>query len=310
MSLVLVPECRKLFPSSRIEILLRESLTSLFQSGAGLDKVLEFNPKFLKRPLQALRLLLHLRKSRYDLVLVCDTPYKSSFTSLCLSRWTRAKYVVAFNNEESVGFANILVNPEPATPMISNLLRLLSPFGATLPLALPSLKCPFEDLDRASLILEGTMTPVLIFVSSHWRKSFPLSFYLDTAASLIREGHHVVLAFGPGDEKCGNLLIQNWIESSCGLGRILSPQKLPIFAAVAAKCRLFISNDCGPYHIAVAVGIPCVAVFRSAEGCRDFGYHYPPRLISMYSNDPVAARESVLKVSLKILNERADTLKV
>ncbi len=47
MSLVLIPECRRLFPDARVECLMRDSLLPFFKEGAGADEVLEFYPRFL-----------------------------------------------------------------------------------------------------------------------------------------------------------------------------------------------------------------------------------------------------------------------
>jgi hypothetical protein len=52
-------------------------------------------------------------------------------------------------------------------------------------------------------------------------------------------------------------LLSRWV----GQIRLLPDMRLRQLGAVMSQCDLFISNDCGPMHLAVAVGTPTLIVF-------------------------------------------------
>jgi ADP-heptose:LPS heptosyltransferase len=70
-------------------------------------------------------------------------------------------------------------------------------------------------------------------------------------------GADIVLSPGPGDAAL--------MESIAGACKapvvILPPLPLRELAGVLAQCVAFVSNDCGPMHIGVAVGTPTVGIF-------------------------------------------------
>lgn len=301
MALVLVPECRRLFPESRIDLLIRDNLAELFQRGAGVDAVRELCPHVLVHPIAFVRLLRALRRNRYDLAIACDHPFKSSFTTLALTLLTGARWRLGFDNEESRGFLTRSVASVREAPMARNLLNLLSPLGEPSRRVIPRLE-PHPELGGEADRLLGTGTrPVLIFAPAHWRKSWPLDAFIRLARELTRRKQEVVIAFGPGDGRANSAEVRQWLDDAGRRGRILPPQPLPLFAAVLARCRLFISNDCGPYHLAVAVGTPCVAAFLSADNRHYFGYEEAGRLVALHHPDPKEAERQTLQAALHLL---------
>lgn len=286
LSLVLLPECRALFPGARVDLLLRDNVSPLFREGTDTDTLLELHPRFLLWPVATFRLLRDLRMRRYDLVIACDNPHKSSFTTLCLTLWTGARWRVGFENEESRTFLNVTVPRVERQAVVTNLLRLLEPFGGTTRSAVPRWTAN-ERLRREAGAEDGdTVPPVIIFAPDHWRKSWPLERFVTLARAITDRGHRTRMAFGPGDGRAASAAVTAWIAESKGLGGVLAPQPLPIFAATLARCRLFVSNDCGPYHVAVAAGARCVAAFRSRETRGDFGYEEAGKLVALHDDDP------------------------
>jgi len=303
MSLVLIPTCRRLFPKAGVHLLLRDNVSLPFIKGAGADAVLELHPRFLKWPIATWRLLLVLRRNRYDLVVACDNPYKSSFTTICLGLFTGAPWRLGFENEESRPFLNIATIPRRGEKMVANLLGLFAPFGETPIPTLPRLLPIARFSKEADSLLGASSKPILIFIPHHWRKSWPLASFLRIATGLTAHAHRVKLAFGPGDTRNEDPAVQEWLNQSQGCGGILPPQKLDLFTAVIARCRLFISNDCGPYHIAVATGIPCVAAFLSTDALNDFGYERDGHLIAIHHPELKEVELKTLEAALHLLGK-------
>jgi ADP-heptose:LPS heptosyltransferase len=73
-------------------------------------------------------------------------------------------------------------------------------------------------------------------------------------------GVRLVIVGGPEDEALGNLLVTVWGGESlnfAGKSSILQS------AEIIRRCKLFIGNDSGPSHLAVAMGTPVVTIFSS-----------------------------------------------
>jgi ADP-heptose:LPS heptosyltransferase len=71
----------------------------------------------------------------------------------------------------------------------------------------------------------------------------------------------VLFTMGPGEEA----VISNVFKATAH--SYTMPEVLPVrqLAAVIQQLRLFISNDCGPMHIAPAVGTPTIGIFGPGE---------------------------------------------
>lgn len=77
-------------------------------------------------------------------------------------------------------------------------------------------------------------------------------------------GLKIVVVSGPKDIAKAEALIKNMKSQAIDLSGRTSLSQL---AAVLERCALFISNDSGPVHLAVAVGIPVISIFgRNQRG--------------------------------------------
>ncbi len=54
---------------------------------------------------------------------------------------------------------------------------------------------------------------------------------------------------------------------------------LPVLAAAFAECRVLVTNDTGPMHLAAAVGTPVVAIFGSSDPRRTGPLGVPARIL-------------------------------
>jgi ADP-heptose:LPS heptosyltransferase len=100
-------------------------------------------------------------------------------------------------------------------------------------------------------------------------KRWPLERYRDVLRRLI-EDHELVPVFFGGEED-RSIADQMMTDLGCGLnacGRL----SLRGAARALEECQLYLGNDTGTMHLAVAAGIPCVAIFSA----RDYpGKWYP-----------------------------------
>jgi len=96
-------------------------------------------------------------------------------------------------------------------------------------------------------------------------KIWPLVRFAQVADRLAEKyGFKVLAVAGPKDIKLAQDVLKNMQHPTVNLAGKTSVSQL---ASVLKRCRLFISNDSGPVHIASSVGIPVISIFgRNQKG--------------------------------------------
>ncbi|CBV41456.1 glycosyltransferase family 9 protein [Halomonas elongata] len=123
-----------------------------------------------------------------------------------------------------------------------------------------------ERAAAASLAGAGDSTsPVGIFVGGHLDKRFPFSFWQALLGELERRRQPYLVLLGP-EEEAGRARL----EQACGFhGRVVPAVSLRCCAALLANLSRLITPDTGPMHMAVALGVPVVALLN-VDGSRKF----------------------------------------
>jgi heptosyltransferase-3 len=157
---------------------------------------------------------------------------------------------------------------DPQNPLYSaeHKLQLAQPFGNTLPM---DSRLDFflqrEDEEAASQLWDkegwNSRTSVIAFGvhSRRAHKRWPLERFAEVAQRLIRECNAAIaLLAGPGEEDPARRVLILINDSRV---RVLQPDGLATLAACLKRCRLFVGNDGGPKHLAVAMGTPTLTLF-------------------------------------------------
>ncbi len=110
--------------------------------------------------------------------------------------------------------------------------------------------------------------PVVVIMSATWpAKMWPAGNVAELLAALPAVGANPVLVTGPGDE---------WLLAALfgreGEGVIAPRTNLPELAHILSRTELFVGTDCGPRHLAAALGRPTITIF----GPTDPGGWNPP----------------------------------
>ena len=141
--------------------------------------------------------------------------------------------------------------------MFIDLLRVVAPGAENRGLHFPVLP---DELEEAQAVLAAAGVragSLLVGVHPGGRgsKRWPLPRFAEVIRRIqARPERQVVVFHGPGEEA----LIAG-LPSGTGLPAPRLPLRL--FAAAVSRCRLFISGDTGPMHLAAAVGVPTLALF-------------------------------------------------
>jgi lipopolysaccharide heptosyltransferase II len=93
-------------------------------------------------------------------------------------------------------------------------------------------------------------------------KQWPAERFADAAARLAREmDAAVLLTGGPDDRTIVDEAYTRLAAAGVRTLRLIEPSDLVILAGILAQCRLLLTGDTGPMHLAAAVGTPVLAVF-------------------------------------------------
>lgn len=286
---------RAAHPSASIDLLTPPSSAHLLEGAPFIDKVLTFD-KFafdslsgllnLGSLLRTLRFLSRLRLSRYDALAIFH-----HFTG----RWGTIKFAalsIASGAGARAGldngrgqFLNLKV-PDRGFGIMHEAdywLRIAALLGADANGGWQP-HIPFTDAHRvraASLLEEVGMNRATRLVAVHpgagaYSKAriWPAERFAEVARDLI-EGHdaQVIIVGGPDEVEAATTL--EHLVDSPAIHSLAGKTTVHETAALIERCSLFVGNDSGPMHIAVAVGTPVVAVFGPSNK-EAWGPYSPP----------------------------------
>lgn len=110
----------------------------------------------------------------------------------------------------------------------------------------------------------NTDTPLVgIHPGATWPAKRWLPDRFGALAELVRArlNARVIMTAGPGDDQTAAEVLR------ATHAEVTPIRNLPLrqLAAVISQCRVFVSNDAGPMHIAAALGVPTIGVFGPGE---------------------------------------------
>ena len=93
-------------------------------------------------------------------------------------------------------------------------------------------------------------------------KRWPLENYFKVVEDLIETYGVMPIVFGgPAEKLIGQKLVRQWGRGYIAAGDLNVREGVELLK----RCRLYLGNDTGTMHMAVAAGIPCVAIFSSID---------------------------------------------
>ena len=209
-----------------------------------------------------------------------------------VSWWSGAKRRIGFKGEDSREF-NLLFNTERVVPppeavhVVEKNLSLLKPLGIELPHKPEWVMPSYEQeagavrgfLSECGLVREDgsvrdycVMNPGATWVTKRW----PPECFGTVARSLI-EQHNlaVIIPWAGADERKS----AETIAKTAGKGAfVMPPNDLRQLGSLIASSVLFVGNDTGPLHLAVALGVHAVAIFGATDPLRNGPYGHAHRM--------------------------------
>jgi len=292
-ALPVLVELRKRHPRAYIGWALEAAAHGLLEGHPLVDRFHVFPRKAFRRGpgtfLEGLRSLQRfrgeLREARYDTALDLQGLTKSGL----VAKWSRAARRIGFAGQDSRElnclFMNTRIAPgKDAVHVVDRNLRLLRPLGIEPPLvaswALPEYAAEKVEMDRflaeRGLATDrGALRFAVLNPGATWAtKRWPAEEFGALARGLVKEeGLPVVVTWGNEEELRAAEAIAG---GAGGKALVAPPTNLRQLAALLQRAALFVGNDSGPLHLAVALGIPTVAVFGASDPLRNgpYGRHH------------------------------------
>lgn len=266
---------RQNFPEAIIHILTNAgannlvSLASLID-GALIDEIIDY------RPLSRRDLFKELKKNQFDAFIQLPQ-YDAGIFRQIRDMFVAKLLGVSYGLGWEVASTRFLANYQEKLMSFLNerdrLLHLLTKnglktFGMRFPLGITEeiQKKIKEQLCRLNL-RHREKNIGMVVGAKRPQNRWPLAYFQEVVDELVQNGYSVILFGGKEDIELCKQIHGARVYCFCG-------QLTPLETAEMMKyCRLVITNDTGPMHLAYAVGIPVIALFSG----RDYsGKWFPP----------------------------------
>ena len=285
-TLPLIDEIRRRFPLGKLTLLCQPASRELLQDHPSIDEIIVDDKKKLDRGIAGLRRqAAALAAKKFTLAL---TPHKSWRSALMLC-WAGIPIRVGFRQSRGWFLFHRTVSRDGARHDVERNLSLLEAFDIhpeqcqrqiSLPVS-PDLQATV-DLKLVALGLNLNRPIVGIHPGSVWpTKRWSAAGFAQLIADLRSDSNCQTALFGGAED---GAVVQD-VLNRCGRGAIDLAEKISLRELPAAirRCRVFVTNDSGPMHIAVAERVATVAVFCATTPALGF-YPYSQQAIVVQKN--------------------------
>lgn len=273
MSLPALEALRARFPGAEVVLLAKPWVSEIYFYHPAVNRLMVYDPQSRHRGLKGFRKLIEeLRAEAFDTAILFQNAFQAAFIA-----WAaRIPARIGFATEARAGLlTDAVALPPPAQygHQAGYYLQLL--FQAGLidnPQPPDQCRLQIQPAEKnwagkrlQSLGLSGPRFLVGINPGAAFgpAKQWRIERYADLADRLIGALHADVLIFGSSAERpLAERIAHDMRHTPIVLAGETSLREL---MAMLAQCRLVITNDSGPMHLAAALGLPVVAIFGSTD---------------------------------------------
>lgn len=265
MSIPAICGIKKLFPNADIFIYAKSDLAGLWQFIPGIRRVLSIEDG-----------LGPVLKEKFDLVILLTNSFGSVLRMFCTRIPERRGYsrnMRRFLLTQPVHLKNGWKNIH----QIEYFLGLLNELDKSYILkkennTVPQIDIPLDLDGKAEMLLKKyDWEKDALTIGIHATASYgPAKCWLPERFSQLMQElktHYDswILIFGGKDEEDAVAKILQNVPNKEKIINLAGKTNIMQLAAIIKKCKLFISNDSGPMHLAGAVGIPVIGIFGSTD---------------------------------------------
>ncbi|NMB82840.1 MAG: glycosyltransferase family 9 protein [Ignavibacteria bacterium] len=268
---------RKTYPDSEIVLLLRKGFEPVFSNNPYINRIITFNPELkgnssIKKIIDGLKFIIELRKERFDTVIVLHPGDRTAFWAW----FTGAKKRIApLKQSFSFLFNNKISVEENSMSYLEYYNKIIS--GADVKIDSDRTEIFVSENDKKwtdEFLNNNNISADNILIGIHPGASEPSKIWnTENFVQLIKKllaihEVRIILFEGPQDKIVCNEM-NNKLEGEKNVYFVIAD--ILKVAALIKKCKLFISNDTGTRHLAVAVQTPVLALIpEDYEKCWNF----------------------------------------
>ena len=237
-----------------------------------------------------------LKNANYDLVIDAGSMTSLSTNNILIGAAAKSTAYVGYDRRESSKFLSHAVPPIDENRHESQqLLHLANYISDNKRKNYPSIKATNGEIREAEIALEklgitDSADIIGIHIGGRYDKRWELNKFIELARELNSKNMKILLFSGPDE---ADLLHEMKLDN---IQNTFHFQSAPIGLVIGliSKCRLFITGDNGPLHIAAALGIPCVQLFR-VDNWKRYGYTKQPHTVVVPINPSYEAVSEIVK---------------
>lgn len=264
LNIPVINAIRMKFPSAYICIMVGPMVKELMEGNSMVNEILVYDEKAMRGFIKNFKLIREIRKRKFDLTVILNPKKKFNILTFLSGipfrlgynrKWgfllTQRVEDRKFSGEKHEAEYNL------------DLVRSLGIEVKDKSLIIPLFK---EDGEAVDFLLKSQgITDADSLIALHpWTsdpiKQWPLERFSELAERLSGEFLGKIIIIGGREE---SELSKGFCQSKRYLINLTSRLTLRQLAAFFKKCRLLISNDSGPVHLASAVNTPVLVIFRS-----------------------------------------------
>jgi heptosyltransferase II len=267
------------FPKTKVSILAKTVFQDFWKAFPGVDQVFS-----VEKGLGGFwRTASEIRKQEFDAALMLPTSFSSAFLFFAAEIPVR----IGWGGEgRDLFLTHVVPHPEPRQrhlvweylelvregferPLKPHRFRLASPLPAEAREGSRRLFKMAGVKDKQGLV---AFSPGATYGPA---KRWPLPYWRELVQRLLKErGESILVLGGLEEEKYLQGLAEGFSSQQRGRLHWLVGKTTPlILASILSRCKVLVTNDTGPMHVAAAVGTPTVALFGSTSPAwtRPFG---------------------------------------
>ncbi len=271
MSTPAVSAVRKMFPKAKLTVLAKPVFATFWKEYPGVDEVIGLEKGFGG----FWRTVSVLRQRQFDAALVLPTSLSSAFLTFAAGIPVRAGWG---GEGREIFLTHWVPRPAPRqkhlvweylelaqkgleTKIPGKAVQLYSPIP---PEAVRGLRQVWADTGVPSGKSFIALAPGATYGPA---KRWPLPYWKDLIHKLLQGRGESLLILGGWEEEAYLKPLLEGVEpkNSKRLHLLAGRTTTTILAAMLSKCKLLVTNDTGPMHVAAAVGTPTVAIFGSSS---------------------------------------------
>src|SRR6185295_19337262 len=290
LTLPLITEIRRRFPVKKLSLMCTPLGQELLQDHPAIDEIIVDDKKKQHRGWRGLQTqAVMLQQQQFTIAL---TPHKSARTAYLLYR-ARIPQRIGFHQSKGWFLFHHRAERDPSRHDVERNLSVLEPLGVRVEDCVREIELvPRPEIDkqvgeklRDLGVVDGKpaigLNPGSVWPTKRWWVEGFTEFIGLANANLGGQG---LLFGGPDDREIVEKLFHSCGGAAVNLAGKFSLRELP---AAIGRCQVFVTNDSGPMHIAVARKVPTVAIFCATTP--DLGF-YPYSANAIVIQKPLACR--------------------